>query len=90
VSKTNAVNKGRDYYRAEQEHYRRLRNRKLYPEAVGYGLVDGIETVRLGRQIYGRTKVRSKVYTVPYSMDAEGKPITIPYQTCTLVRVRPE
>lgn len=86
MSKTNAINKGRGYYRAEQEHYKQLRQRRIRPRACDE---DG-KFVALSNQTYRRTKVLNKIYTVPYSMDAEGKPITIPYQTCTLVRVRPE
>jgi hypothetical protein len=44
------------------------------------------EVVELGGQKYRREKVKDKVHFV--GMDSQGKPITIPYQTCTLVKVR--
>lgn len=56
-----------------------------YPTLVGYD-TDKTEIVQLGNQKYRREKVRNKTHFAGY--DAQGKPIHIPYQTCTLVKVR--
>jgi hypothetical protein len=85
VSNTNAVNKGRDYCRAEQRVCRRMVARKVYPQKVS-GDLDKEEIVQLGNQKYRREKVKNKIHFA--GMDSQGKPITIPYQTCTLVKVR--
>lgn len=85
MSKTNAINRGRDYYRAEQMLCRRLLQRRRYPEPAGIDL-DTTEVVQLGKQKYRREKVENKAYFA--GVDAAGKDIMIPYQTCTLVKVR--
>jgi hypothetical protein len=98
VSKTNAVNKGRDYYRAQQEHFRGLRKRRQYPWPIGEQEFEVIhrgkarlqkfEVVGLSDRQYRRERVKNKIYTVPHAVGPYSKPVTIPYQTCTLVRVR--
>lgn len=87
------MNKGRDYYRALQAHCKQLRNRRRYPQPLEVAQADipgrkKAEFVTLGGRHYRRDNIKSKVYVVPHAFDAEGKPITIPYQTCTLVRVQ--
>ena len=59
------------------------------PVSVHQELIPGrkpAEFVTLGGRHYRRDNIRNKVHLVGY--DLEGKPITIPYQTCTLVKVR--
>lgn len=74
------MNKGRDYHRAEQAHYRRLASRVYYPRQI-----DSSKNVFAlsGRQ-YQKTKVMNKSFEF---IGADGKDHSIPYQTCTYVRV---
>lgn len=89
------MNKGRDYYRAEQAWAKNARNRRRYPQLVDVHVaaIPGKrkpEFVVLGNRHYRRDNIKNKIYTVPHAFDAEGKPVTIPYQTCTLVGVTVE
>lgn len=65
--------------------YRPHKERERQPQVVGYD-TDKTEIVQLGKQKYRREKVKNKVHIA--GLDAQGKPIEIPYQTCTLVKVR--
>ncbi len=89
------MNKGRDYYRALQAHCKQLRTRRRYPQPIQVHQEDipgrpKAEFVTLGGRHYRRDNIENKVWVHPYALDAEGKPVTIPYQTCTLVRVQAE
>ncbi len=65
--------------------YRVHKERERQPQLVGYD-TDKTEIVQLGRQKYRREKVRNRSHFA--GIDAAGKDIMIPYQTCTLVKVR--
>lgn len=81
------MSKRRSYYGAGRIRYPASVKGCRYPQVVGYD-TDKTEIVQLGNQKYRRERVRNKVHFV--GMDSQGKPITIPYQTCTLVKVREE
>jgi hypothetical protein len=56
-------------------------NRRRYPESLGGDIVHTSD-----RKRYQRTNVRNKIFNA--GIGADGKPILIPYQTATLVRVK--
>jgi hypothetical protein len=72
-------------YHRTPDTYRPHKDRERQPQLVGYD-TDKTEIVQLGSQKYRREKVKNKIHFA--GMDSQGKPITIPYQTCTLVKVR--
>lgn len=79
------MSKRRSYYGSQRIRYPSSIKGCRYPHVVGYD-TDKTEIVQLGSQKYRRERVRNKVHFV--GLDSQGKPITIPYQTCTLVKVR--
>ncbi len=79
------MSKRRSYYGASRIRYPASIKGCRHPQLVGYD-TDKTEIVQLGAQKYRREKVRNKQHFAGY--DSANKPIYIPYQTCTLVKVR--
>jgi hypothetical protein len=78
------MNKGRDFYRAQQAECKRIRQRGYLPTEKTIGKT---KVFILSDRTYQKRHVKNKAFKV---IDAAGKERLIPYQTCTYVRVSPE
>jgi hypothetical protein len=76
------MNKGRDYHRALQAKCNYLARRTFYPRPLDEDNV----AFALSDRAYKKTNAKNKVYTFT---GVDGKEHSIPYQTCTFVRIRP-